>query len=220
MDAIHDALETLRVLHESGKCFLVKRNPRKEDPGEWLSIAQAEGRRVQEDGRKTVYIGSYTRPYPGSPGEPSTVRVVYEATVVHQDEEGTTWLFPEITVQSFWTNLSESAEEVIRLYHQPGTSEQFPSELKSDLHIQRLPSGKFGVNGMILQVAMVAFNTLRYVGQRSLELETPYTPLGFRKRLRKMIDDLVRVAVKVVHIHMFVDYESACFFLHSRLEHR
>ena len=129
-------------------------------------------------------------------------------------------LFPEITVQSFWTNLSESAEEVIRLYHQPGTSEQFPSELKSDLHIQRLPSGKFGVNGMILQVAMVAFNTLRYLGQRSLELETPYTPLGFRKRLRKVIDDLVRVAVKVVYIHMFVDYESACFFLYSRLEHR
>lgn len=97
-----------------------------------------------------MYRGSYTQPYLGSTGKPSTVRLVYEVTVVHQDEEGTALLFPEITVQSFWTNLSESAEEVIRLTHPHGTSEQFHSELKSDLPIERVPSGKFGVHAMIL----------------------------------------------------------------------
>ena len=53
---------------------------------------------------------------------------------------------------------------------------------------------------MILQVAKVAFNTLRFLGQRSLEREEvlPVPPTGFRKRLRKVMDDLVRVAVKVV----------------------
>ena len=44
----------------------------------------------------------------------------------------------------------------------------------------------------------VLYTTLRYLGQPSLELEAPCKPRGFRKRLRKVIDDPVRVAVKIV----------------------
>ena len=60
-------------------------------------------------------------------------------------------------------------------------------------------TGKFAVNAMILQVAMVAFNMLRFLGQSVLSMEElPYKTAVTRKRLRKMIDDLIRVAVKLV----------------------
>ena len=41
-----------------------------------------------------------------------------------------------------------------------GTSEQFHSELKTDMNIERLPSGKFAVNAILLKLAMVSFNIM------------------------------------------------------------
>ena len=46
---------------------------------------------------------------------------------------------PEIEVETYWTNLYCRAETVVALYHDHGTSEQFHSELKSDLNVERLP---------------------------------------------------------------------------------
>jgi len=64
-----------------------------------------------------------------------------------------------------WTNLPCAATEVCALYHDHGTSEQFHSELKSDLDIEQLPSGKLCVNRIVLLCGMLAFNLLRTLGQ-------------------------------------------------------
>jgi len=42
--------------------------------------------------------------------------------------------------------------------------------LKSDIGVERLPSVKFKTNTTVLQAAMVAFNTLRRIGQGILAL--------------------------------------------------
>ncbi len=104
-------------------------------------------------------------------------------------------------VETFWTNLYKTPEEVIELYHAQGTSEQFHSELKSDMGIERLPSGKFAVNSVILHIAMIAFNTLSLIEQTALTFkeDLPYETKVLRKRLRKVIDDLIRVGCKIVH---------------------
>jgi hypothetical protein len=52
-------------------------------------------------------------------------------------------LEPETRVETYWTNLPGEATEVEHIYHQHGTSEQYHAELKSDLGVERLPSGKF-----------------------------------------------------------------------------
>lgn len=49
------------------------------------------------------------------------------------DLEGNTW----------WTNTDMSDEDVITQYHAHGESEQFHSEIKTDMDVERLPSGKF-----------------------------------------------------------------------------
>ena len=109
-------------------------------------------------------------------------------------------LINDIEVEAFWTNLYEDPCSVIALYHDHGTSEQFHSELKSDMGIERLPSGKFLVNALLLQVSMISFNILRMIGQCALAFPAllPYPATGKRKRLRKVIDDLIRVACKMV----------------------
>lgn len=59
-------------------------------------------------------------------------------------------LFPEIEIDSWWTNIDCTEEECIAGYHDHGTSEQFHSELKTDMNIEKLPSGKFATNALIL----------------------------------------------------------------------
>lgn len=67
--------------------------------------------------------------------------------------------------------------------------------------IERLPSGKFAVNSVILHIAMIIFNTLRFIGQTALTFkeDLPYEYKVMRKHLRKVIDDLIRVGCKIVH---------------------
>ena len=94
----------------------------------------------------------------------------------------------------------EYPETVIELYHAHGTSEQFHSELKSDMDVERLPSGKFATNVMILQTAMMAFNTLRRIGQGLLALKEilPMQVTVQRRRLRSVLQDIMYLACKYV----------------------
>jgi hypothetical protein len=96
-----------------------------------------------------------------------------------------------VEVDTWWTNLFESPETIIALYHDHGTSEQFHSELKTEMKVDEL----------VLTISMLAFNTLRYIGQsaRSLPHLLPITPVTTqRKRLRKVISDLILVGCKLV----------------------
>ena len=61
--------------------------------------------------------------------------IIFEMTVRNVARDGTALLFPEVSVETFWTNLYESPQTVVALYRDHGTSEQFHSELKSDMNI-------------------------------------------------------------------------------------
>jgi hypothetical protein len=59
-------------------------------------------------------------------------------------------------------------EIIIALYADHVASEQFHSELKSDLDSERLPYGKFATNARLLACAAFAYNLLRWIGQSGL----------------------------------------------------
>jgi hypothetical protein len=84
------------------------------------------------------------------------------------DKKGQQLLTPQIELEGWWTSLTVSEEDVIQLYADHGTSEQFHSEFKTDLDIERLPSGKFATNALVLGASMLAYNILRYIGQNGL----------------------------------------------------
>ena len=48
-----------------------------------------------------------------------------------------------------------------------GECEQFHSEIKTDMDVERLPSGKFETNELVLELTVLAYNILRLIGQES-----------------------------------------------------
>ena len=200
LDGGNDSKDTMKVVAESGHFYIIKRNLRKELPEYWLSVAQAEGEIQEHDEKKTVYTGFHTGKTPDTEEPLPDADIIFQVIERHMTKDGTRLLFPELEVQTFWTNLYEKPEDIIELYHAHGTAEQYHSELKSDMNVERLPSGKFAVNAMLLQAAMLSFNILRFIGQTALSLKEslPYKTDVLRKRLRKVIDDLIRVAVKII----------------------
>lgn len=67
-------------------------------------------------------------------------------------------------MEGWWTSLDLPEADVIELYKDHGTSEQFHSEFKTDLDMERLPSGKFATNDLVLSFSVFAYNILRWIG--------------------------------------------------------
>ncbi len=119
--------------------------------------------------------------------------------------EGQRLLVPEIEISTWWTSLKLAPKKVIALYHEHSTSEQFHSELKSDLDLERLPSGKFATNALMLSLGLVAYNVLRLCGQTALAENKSLPPEGkmplpkpvSRRRLRSVIQDLMYFAARL-----------------------
>jgi len=198
LDAGNDAFETLRTISKAvrGLYCIVKRNKRKENDEKWLKIAKKYGKRTVPRKGKKVWVGKVNI-HPCKKGERlENVYCVFEITERKRDSAGNRFLIPEIEVNSWWTNLCCDAEKVIELYHDHATSEQFHSELKHDMGVQRLPSGKLDVNKILLTIAMNAYNALRFLGQKSIEEETRRK--SKRKRLGTVIRELICVAGKLV----------------------
>ena len=202
MDSGNDAAENLGILIEDGSWFIVKRNLRKaEKKDEWLEKVQGccKDIRHPRDG-KTVYIGSSWKDvsYKISDGEERSIcmRIVYEVIERTIDKHGQFLLMPDIEVNTFWTNLGCSDDDIIGLYHAHGESEQYHSEIKTDMDVERLPSGKFDTNELVLELTVLAYNILRIIGQYSLKSRrAPKTKRPVkRRRIRTVISNLVLIA--------------------------
>lgn len=198
LDSGNDSTENIELLQ--GQCdFIIKRNLRKEVREQWLKTAMDLGKKSSPRPGKTVYVGVLYSKQPANENC-SPVPVAFEVTVREIDKAGNYLLFPQLEVDTYWTSLCEDAEEIIRLYHDHGTSEQFHSELKSDMDVERLPSGNFATNSLILLMSMLAFNCLRSIGQQMLELKelSPVRLDVKRRRIKSVIRDLILIACKYV----------------------
>ena len=205
MDAGHDDLENLRRCQKHKVDWIIKRNLRKESLEDWLEEAQVHGDWEFPREGKEVYTGETWREREGK-----LYRVVFEVTQRTTTADGQKLLIPEIEAATFWTSLKLPAKQVVELYHQHGTSEQFHSEIKSDMDLERLPSGKFATNALVLSLGQVAYNILRLCGQTSLQqngqLPTqqrmPIRKPVARRRLRSVIQDLMYMAARwTYHSH-------------------
>jgi len=201
LDAGNDDIENIRISRKHKADWIIKRNLRKESLEDWLEEAQAHGEWEFPREGKEVYTGETWRER-GS----KLHRVVFEVTYRTIKADGQKLLVPEIDVNTWWTSLKLSAKEVIALYHAHGTSEQYHSEIKTDLDLERLPSGKFATNATMLSLGLVAYNVLRLCGQAALreqrrlpaEERAPLEKKVFRRRLRSVIQDLMYLAAKLV----------------------
>ncbi len=107
------------------------------------------------------------------------------------------------------------AKAVISSYHDHGESEQFHSEFKTDMDLERLPSGKFDTDILVMLLGMFAFNILRICGQESLNalahLEMKGEPLPInrrtnvlRRRIRSVLLDIMYLASHITSSSRYV----------------
>lgn len=205
LDSGNDASENIGIfMEESYKynnvSFIIKRNPRQESKEEWLASVKDCCTDIQKprDG-KTVYIGQtfrdVTYTLPDKTEKTVGIRTIYEIIERIIDKHGQYFLVPDIELGTYWTNLPLSDREIIDLYHAHGESEQYHSEIKTDMDVERLPSGKFDSNKLVLELTIIAYNILRIVGQESLKKrDDPERKKVRRRRIRTVISNLMQFA--------------------------
>jgi hypothetical protein len=178
--------------------YIIKWNPRREDRLEWAGRIFKEGKvTTPRDGKRvgllTVYIQQVHKE--------KTYRFKRVMRVVERtiDRRGQRLFTPEIEVEGWWTPLDLPEKDVIRLYEGRGTSEQFHAEIKSDMDMERLPSGKFVTKGLVLTLGGLAYNILRAIGQLGLVSgETPLRHAAKRRRIKTVMQELMYLAARLV----------------------
>ena len=146
------------------------------------------------------YSGRFeTHIYHGQTYRFRTVIRVIERTV---DKHGQHLLIPDIEREGWWTTLAatdHADDQVIALYRDHATSEQFHSEFKTDLDIERLPSGTFATNALIMTLATFSYNMLRWIGLISLVGDvSPVRHPAKRRRLSTVIQELMYLAARLI----------------------
>ena len=197
LDSGNDSIDNVAVLMDTGCFFIIKRNLRRESTDDWFEMAKQYFQNVNSprDG-KTVYIGSDWKTVTSKQfNKEFTLRTGYEITERTIDKYGQFNLVPDVEVETWWTNLGDPDEEIIRLYHAHGECEQFHSEVKTDMDLERLPSGKFATNALILELGMIAYNILRMIGQGTIGGRAPRQKRDVKHhRLRTVISNLIMMA--------------------------
>lgn len=199
LDSGHDALETRVKLVDEGVDYVLKWNPRTSDVTPWLEMAE----KIEnwEEIRPGKFISLFSQQVMQEHnGETYCFRRVIQITERRIDRNGQYLLIPDIEVEGWWTSLNVPEESVVALYKEHGTSEQFHSEFKTDLDLERLPSGKFETNALVMGMAAFSYNILRWIGLLGLTGGNgPVRHPAKRRRLKTVIQELIYLAARVVN---------------------
>ncbi|MGC8508252.1 MAG: IS1380 family transposase [Thiomonas sp.] len=180
--------------------FLIKWNPRTTDLQALLRQRAAEPavlwHQPREGKRWTVWEIRVQ-----VPGIERAVRRVLRLTERTIDARGQQLLVPDMQLDGWTTSLPEtfSAATLIALYADHGTHEQFHAEFKTDMDLERLPSGKFDTNYLVCQFAALTMNILRLLGQQGLL--GPLAPIRHaarRRRMKTVMQELIYRAGRVI----------------------
>jgi hypothetical protein len=207
LDGGNDAIENLAVIEAHNEQdaqaapveYVIKWNPRQESPEKWLAYAEehAEWSEPRPGKRVALFDVFETRTHRGYDYFLRRVMRVSERTI---DKRGQRLLVPEIEIEGWWTSLWFDEATIIALYADHGTSEQYHSEFKTDLDIERLPSGKFATNALVLACAVLAYNILRWIGQNGLlGRDAPPRHRAKRRRIRTVMQELIYLAARLIH---------------------
>lgn len=134
-------------------------------------------------------------------GCPPSLRRVYRLTERTTDKKGQPLLLPEYVLEGWTTTLGAQIkdEQIIALYRDHATHEQFHAEFKTDMDLNRLPSGKFATNHLVCALAAVAMNLLRIVGQHTLhESDSPMRKAALRRRIKTVMQELMYKAARII----------------------
>lgn len=178
--------------------FITKWNPRKQDKAAWVAKAEAASAFVEaRPGKRVACLDLNVERAWRKARE--TFRLIVRVTERTIDKKGQQLLIPQVELEGWWTTLSLPMSEVMELYKHHGAHEQFHSEFKTDLDLERLPSGKFDTNDAVLHLAAFTYNCLRLLGQLGLTGEiAPVRHPAKRRRIKTVLQEIMYRAAKFV----------------------
>lgn len=193
-DAAFDDVALMAARLKAGDSFITRHNLRREKPEVLINLAMKEGQAHSPRPGKTIYTGSTC----WERGEIGAVRLVYEVTE-RTSKKGQALLLPEYKVFSVWTDIKNVSDaDILRLYRDRGTCEQYFAELKSELDLERLPSGKFSVNELFFQLGVLVNNMLRVLGESLLDSGVIGLKKATRRRLRTIMQGMMYLCGRLV----------------------
>lgn len=213
MDAGFDSAKLMRAIEACNAPnlpqvdWLIKWNPRGADAAALAERLDAERPELWHSPRpgKRVALWEEELRLPGIERPLRRVLRLIERTV---DRRGQQLIVPDVELEGWSTSLPGqfSAQDIVALYAGHGTHEQFHAEFKSELDLERLPSGKFDTNHLVCQLAALAMNILRLMGQRALlGPDAPPRHPAKRRRIKTVMQELIYRAARLVeHARRFV----------------
>ena len=184
--------------------FIIKWNPRSAPiesmAGQRVADAGTVWTQLREGKRECIWSEMLELKEVGSAANPA--RRIYRLTERTLDKVGQVMLMAHYTLDGWTTTLPVAAFDesaVIALYCDHATHEQFHSEFKTDMDLQRLPSGKFDTNYLVCALAAVAMNILRLMGQGALlGKDAPVRHTAKRRRIKTVMQELMYKAGRMI----------------------
>ena len=188
-----------------GVDFLVKGNPA-HVRWDWLKEAEAlSGRvwtRTGRNRRETYLSRMETREFDGKliPVRrvlKITKRLMWELEDVPPGQRLLIKRWPKYEMETWVTSLDLPGEKLFDLYCEHATAEQYHSEIKTELDLERMPSGTFKTNALVLGLGMLAYNVLRLLGILGKGVIRHRHPAK-RRRMKTIIQELIQIPARIL----------------------
>jgi hypothetical protein len=203
-DSAHDAIANLAELSRHRRVdYIIKWNPRKQDKQAWAAYSLVKGKIATPRPGKRVAVFSVKEKHTFSDADgierTTTLRRVMRVIERTTDKKGQMLLVPEIELEGWWTSLAVSDQEIIELYKGHALCEQYHAEIKTDMDLERLPSGKFATNQLVMACGALVYNILRFIGQVALvNAKGIIRHEAKRRRVKTVIQELVYFAGRLI----------------------
>ncbi len=183
--------------------FIIKWNPRKA-PVEAIAAERVADTNtiwchMREGKRMCMWTQQLKLKSVGTEANPA--RRVLRLTERTIDKYGNPLLLPDYELEGWTTTLPQkfTIQDIIDLYKDHATHEQFHSEFKTDMDLERLPSGKFDTNFLVCALAAVAMNILRLIGQNTLVgKDAPLRHKAKRRRMKTVMQEIMFKAGRMI----------------------
>ena len=203
-DSAHDSLDNRVELAGYAKTdYVIKWNPRKQNNAYWWRLGLETGVVTNPRPGKRVALFSVKEKetVTDETGDKMTYtfRRVMRVTERTIDKKGQPLLIPDIELEGWWTSLKLEDQKIIELYKGHGLCEQYHAEIKTDMDLERLPSGKFATNRLVMACGALVYNILRFVGQTALVgSKGIIRHEAKRRRIKTVIQEMIYFAGRMI----------------------
>lgn len=230
VDSGHDDSKFIKLCENRGVKYIIARNRRQEKDFEYVRYVKqiAEPVIYKEEPNERHYRCVIDEKKPSN-YQNAVAQCIYDISEKILDKDGKMIDYItdpndpnfgrekniEYKIASYWTNIqvldqsgklcndkTRYVNECIDAYRQHATSEQYHSEIKTDMKMELLPSKYFKTNRLLLALSVISYNILRLISDVSLSVEKKFqhkkNETTERIRISTILKKLINIPCKLI----------------------